>query len=155
MVDELVRGGQLAVEEGWAREPGFTPTVAGGGVFLDRLVATIAEAGLAPPTVAELETLLAVRGVAEACRLAVREGRLVAVERDRFYAPASLEQLRAVLVSLAEAGPFAPPAVRERLGISRKFLIPLLEWADQAGLTVRRGDAREAGPALTGATPGK
>ena len=155
VVDELVLGGRLVVEEGWAREPGFTPTVAGGGLFLDRIVATITEAGLAPPSVAELETLLAVRGVAEACRLAVRDGRLVAVERDRFYAPAALEQLRAVLVSLAEGGPFAPPAVRERLGISRKFLIPLLEWADQAGLTVRRGDARVAGPALTGGTPGK
>ncbi|MBK8004154.1 MAG: selenocysteine-specific translation elongation factor [Gemmatimonadetes bacterium] len=155
VVEQLVQAGQLVVEEGWAREPGFTPRVAGGDVLLDRIVATITEAGLAPPSVAELEARLGVRGVAEACRLATRNGRLVAVERDRFYAPATLEQLRAVLVSLTAAGPFAPPAVRERLGISRKFLIPLLEWADQAGLTVRRGDARVAGPALTGAAPGK
>jgi hypothetical protein len=32
--------------------------------------------------------------------------------------------------------------VRDRLGISRKYLIPLLEWADGRGITVRVGDVR-------------
>jgi hypothetical protein len=32
--------------------------------------------------------------------------------------------------------------VRARVGVSRKFLIPLLEWADVRGITVREGDAR-------------
>jgi hypothetical protein len=32
--------------------------------------------------------------------------------------------------------------VRERTGLSRKFLIPLLEYADRAGVTRRVGDAR-------------
>ena len=76
------------------------------------------------------------------------DGRLVAVERDRFYAPASLAQLRAALVSLAEAGPFAPPAVRERLGISRKFLIPLYQElvATEKGRTIAEGIYAAARP---------
>ncbi len=153
VVEELVRGGQLAMTDGWVSAPGFAPRLAGGDLLVGRVIAAITEAGLTPPSVPELEAILGVRGVAEACRLAARDGRLVAVEPDRFYAPVALEQLRAVLASLASAGPFAPPAVRARLGTSRKFLIPLLEWADQAGLTIRRGGERVAGPALTAGTP--
>jgi selenocysteine-specific elongation factor len=32
-------------------------------------------------------------------------------------------------------------------GLSRKYAIPLLEWLDQEGVTLRRGDVRIAGPA--------
>jgi len=38
---------------------------------------------------------------------------------------------------------------RELSGLSRKLGIPMLEHLDQAGLTVRIGDNRRAGPALT------
>jgi selenocysteine-specific elongation factor len=31
---------------------------------------------------------------------------------------------------------------RERLGTSRKYALPLLEWFDQRGTTLRRGDLR-------------
>jgi len=41
--------------------------------------------------------------------------------------------------------------VRQRLGISRKYLIPLLEWADGKGLTVRVGDVRRL--RITGKSP--
>jgi len=32
--------------------------------------------------------------------------------------------------------------VRDRLGVTRKYLIPLLEWADGRGITVREGEGR-------------
>jgi selenocysteine-specific elongation SelB-like protein len=32
--------------------------------------------------------------------------------------------------------------LRDRFGLTRKYLIPLLEWADRRGITERRGDAR-------------
>jgi hypothetical protein len=43
---------------------------------------------------------------------------------------------------LKELGPSTPAALRERLGRSRKWLIPLLEWADREGVTFRDGDLR-------------
>ena len=33
-------------------------------------------------------------------------------------------------------------AVRDRLGVTSKYLIPLLEWADGKGITVRVGEGR-------------
>ena len=65
-----------------------------------------------------------------------------AVERDRYYSVAALARFTSTLVDLGRAGPIHPGPVRDRLGISRKYLIPLLEWADREGLTAREGDGR-------------
>jgi selenocysteine-specific elongation factor len=43
---------------------------------------------------------------------------------------------------MGQQGTIIPAAVRDRLGISRKYLIPLLEWADERGITVRVGEGR-------------
>jgi selenocysteine-specific elongation factor len=76
-------------------------------------------------------------------RLLAREGRAVAVAPDRYYEAAALAAERARLETiLRELGPATPAAIRERLGRSRKWLIPLLEWADREGLTQRQGDRR-------------
>ena len=39
-------------------------------------------------------------------------------------------------------------AFRELSGLTRKLGIPMLEYLDQTGVTVRKGDIRVAGPAL-------
>lgn len=41
-------------------------------------------------------------------------------------------------------------ALRDGLGVTRKTLIPLLEWCDSVGMTRREGDRRLLGPALRG-----
>jgi selenocysteine-specific elongation factor len=40
------------------------------------------------------------------------------------------------------AGAITVTGIRDRTGLSRKYLIPLLEWADRRGITRRDGDAR-------------
>jgi hypothetical protein len=39
-----------------------------------------------------------------------------------------------------------PSELRQRLGISRKYLIPLLEWADLKGVTMWEGEVRRVRP---------
>ena len=46
------------------------------------------------------------------------------------------------LEDVGRQGDIIPSTLRQRLGISRKYLIPLLEWADAKGITVRVGDTR-------------
>jgi selenocysteine-specific elongation factor len=48
-------------------------------------------------------------------------------------------------VEAGAAGDITPALLRDRLGISRKFLIPLLEWADRQGITRRIGESRVLG----------
>jgi selenocysteine-specific elongation factor len=141
-LERLAASGQLVVLQGIVREPGFQPRVAGGDGLVERMVRAVEAGGLTPPSVAELEDQLGVRGAGEALRLAARESRVVMVERDRFFSPAALRQFCAALEAVAANGPITPPALREQVGLSRKFLIPLLEWADRSGLTRRDGDRR-------------
>ncbi|HJS48572.1 MAG TPA: SelB C-terminal domain-containing protein, partial [Gemmatimonadales bacterium] len=70
------------------------------------------------------------------------------VDRERWLGAAAARRLQLTLRELGATGPITPARLRERTGLSRKHLIPLLEWADRQGWTVRRGDRREPGPRL-------
>jgi selenocysteine-specific elongation factor len=70
----------------------------------------------------------------------VREGRLVRVSDDLFYLPEQIEEIKGHLGALSS--PFTVAQFRDQSGLSRKYAIPILEWADREGLTIRRGDVR-------------
>jgi selenocysteine-specific elongation factor len=132
-----------------ARVPGFRE--GGGGaeaVQRDELLAALKAAGSEPPTVAELAAARPDVDVAGALRLLARAGLVIPVTPDRYYEAEALASARRRLVAaVAESTTGATPsALRERLGLSRKYLIPLLEWADREGVTTRRGDVRTLGP---------
>jgi selenocysteine-specific elongation factor len=104
-----------------------------------RIVDRVVAAGLTAPTVAELE---GGADAANALRRAAEDGTVVAVSREWYVSAAALAGLADTLRELGERGPITVAAVRERLGLSRKYLIPLLEWADRSGVTIRQGDVR-------------
>jgi selenocysteine-specific elongation factor len=141
-IEASTRRGRLAVESGVVRAQGFEAKVEGGEPELQRLVRILQGAGLTPPSVAELERKTGRRDIAAALRLAAGRGLVEAVERDRYYATEALHQFAETVREIGRAGDIQPTAVRERLGISRKYLIPLLEWADARGITVRAGEIR-------------
>jgi selenocysteine-specific elongation factor len=98
-----------------------------------------------PPTVKELCDLLGCteKQLLEHANLLAREGRLAKVKPDVFYAPGAVAEIRETLAGyLKEHGEIAPPQFREITGLSRKFMIPLLEYFDQERLTIRLGDKR-------------
>jgi selenocysteine-specific elongation factor len=142
VLDELGRAGRMRRLEGRAALAGFTPRAAGGEGAVTEIVALLEEAGLTPPTVAELERRTGRRDVEGILRLAAAAGRVEAVERDRYYARAVLDRFVTVLRGDGTAGTIVPSELRQRLGISRKYLIPLLEWADSRGVTEWEGDVR-------------
>ena len=107
-----------------------------------RLLDLLRQADAEPPSVAELASSLPGTNVGAVLRLLVRSGAVVAVA-DRYYEAGALgRELDRLKEALAAQGPSTPAQVRERLGRSRKWLIPLLEWADREGVTVRDGDRR-------------
>ncbi|HEX6105473.1 MAG TPA: selenocysteine-specific translation elongation factor [Gemmatimonadales bacterium] len=140
---DLMSSGRVRQKDGLVALAGFAPRVEGGEAEIDRVVAILETAALSPPSLSELERQTGRRDVAAVLRLAAATGRVEAVERDRYYTRAALERFVEALTALGQEATIAPAALRERLGISRKFLIPLLEWADGKGLTVRVGDGRK------------
>ncbi|MGH9261571.1 MAG: SelB C-terminal domain-containing protein, partial [Acidimicrobiales bacterium] len=95
------------------------------------------------PTVTELEREFPDVPVRAVLAHLVREGGIEQVDLERYAARPALETFRAALeAALRELGPATPAELRDRFGLTRKYLIPLLEWADRRGLTRRTGDRR-------------
>jgi selenocysteine-specific elongation factor len=94
----------------------------------------LAEAGPAVPRLMEL-------GLdRELIHALVREGALVKISAELAYLP---EQVEALVTEMRAMGDdFTVTAFKDRVGLSRKYAVPLLEWADATGLTVRTGDTR-------------
>ncbi|HZU72792.1 MAG TPA: selenocysteine-specific translation elongation factor [Acidimicrobiales bacterium] len=82
-------------------------------------------------------------------RALVRAGLVVECDGVHFAAGAVQEAIARIagLLRLAPEG-VTVGAVRDELGTSRKFLLPLLGYLDANGFTRRRGDLRIAGPRL-------
>jgi selenocysteine-specific elongation factor len=149
-VELVMADGAVTSVDGVVRARGFRPTGAGGAAEVDAVVAALDAAGLTPPSVAELAQRLGRSDVATSLRAAAAAGRVEAVERDRYYARSALDRFVNALAEVGAEGEIGVGAVRDRLGVSRKFLIPLLEWADGRGITSRSGDVRR----FRGSVPG-
>ena len=147
-LERLRADGVLVAAGRFVALPDFAPEGAGDPAEKARLVDAVRQGGLAGETVPDLERQTGSRNAAAALREAAEEGLVVAVERDRYLARESLDQFQHQLARIADHGLITPAAVREVTGLSRKHLIPLLEWADRAGLTIRSGEGRIAGPRL-------
>ncbi len=70
----------------------------------------------------------------------VRREELVQVAPDLVYLPDQVETIVSSLDALDE--PFTVSAFRDALGLSRRQAVPLLEWLDRSGRTLRKGDLR-------------
>jgi len=137
-LDALTSGKQVRLVEGLAMKAGFAPRSAGGDPEVEQAVEALRAAGLTPPTVPELERQLGLRDLRGALRVAAGRGLVDLIEADRFGATSALQQFTGVLRELGAGGAeISPQVVRERTGLSRKFLIPLLEWADKKAVTRR------------------
>lgn len=145
VVDALVArfeaDGHLRRDRGAIVRSGFSPSAGGGEGEVTRVVEAIRAAGLEPPTTSELGGL-GLTDLAGALRMAASRGLIEAVEWDRHYARETLDRVTAVLRDVGAQGEIVPAAVREQLGLSRRFLIPLLEWADRTGVTRRGAEGR-------------
>ncbi len=76
----------------------------------------------------------------ELLHLLGRTGQLVRVSADLAFLP---EQMAEIEDELAKIGsPFTVAQFRDATGLTRKYAIPILEWADNQGITQRQGDTR-------------
>jgi selenocysteine-specific elongation factor len=113
--------------------------------LMDRIKKILGEQPLAPPDLKEIEKQAGVprNRLNEVIRLLEREGAVVRVTTDMYFLAGSIEQLRRTLTKhLTEKGEMTAAAFRDLIGSSRKYTIPLLEFFDRDGLTIRIGDIR-------------
>jgi selenocysteine-specific elongation factor len=145
---DLLASGEVVREGSLVRLKGFAPGLGGAAKGLqEQVLGLLREADAEPPSVVEIKERFPGAEVGGVLRLLARSGAVVAVSPDRYYAAEAFKRETDRLVGvLSELGAATPAALRNRLGRSRKWLIPLLEWADREGLTIREGDSRRLAP---------
>ncbi len=113
--------------------------------LMDKVKKLLGEQPLAPPDLRDIEKQIAVprARLNEVIRLLEREGSVVRVTTDMYFLSSCIGQLRTTLTHyLTERGELTAAAFRDVIGSSRKYTIPLLEYFDRDGLTIRIGDVR-------------
>lgn len=117
----------------------------------DELLTTIQDAGLMPPTtkamaasfdqkISELLSLL---------NICVEDSLLVRLDDSLHISPTAATDAQKLCADyLQEHGKATMSELREAWGLSRKFSVPLCEYFDQIGVTIRQGDVRIAGPKI-------
>jgi selenocysteine-specific elongation factor len=142
-----------ASEKKLALEPGGLVRPAGRGGNADpateadgkAVLAALAKEPYQPPIVPDLEKALALppKRLKAALELLVDRGEVVRINAEILIVRASHENARAAIVENCQKnGQLDIPSLRDRLATSRKYLIPLLEHFDAAGVTIRQGATR-------------
>ncbi len=138
--------GRLASRSGYFTTSAFVPTLEPAQrAFFDRTFAPDPNARYAPTSVRDVD--LAMRssdivGIAQSYETLLISGALVRIA-DAVYRDVQLREARTMLeAALRRDKSITMAAFRDLLGTSRKSAVPLLEWFDTTGVTVRAGDVR-------------
>jgi selenocysteine-specific elongation factor len=157
LADRLARETDLVREESTLRLKNHRVRLGGSdGKLVERIEEELRKAGFQPPELKLLAEALQLpasevgklRSVLSALE---REGKIVKVATDLYFAQASFDAARAHLTGYLQTHPeITAAAYRDLLGASRKFAIALLDYFDHSGVTTRVGDIRKLRQAASG-----
>jgi selenocysteine-specific elongation factor len=138
--------GRIGARAGYYATPSHRPQLtADQRAFFERTVTVDGAQPLAPVplenVVAELRRTK-IAGLPQALDTLVATGALVKVGAD-VYRGTQIAEIRTRLESaIRRDGPITMARFRDAVGTSRKYAVPLMEWFDATGVTVRDGDLR-------------
>ncbi len=145
LLSELEKESRLIVERDLVRPAGVEKSAVAVSDMASQICRQLVASGAEPPTVKELSERLACseKELREHLNMLLRDKTVTRVSADIFYDSKVLSQIEEKLVAyLKEKGEIIPSVFREITGLSRKFMIPLLEYFDSRKLTIRIGDKR-------------
>ena len=128
---------------------GYGPKLSKGQkVLLTELVGTLRTAGINAPNVSELVKTAKKNkeSVAELLDMAAENGDVVKVNEDCYLHAEVMDGIKSALTQeLTRTGGLTMSEIRQVLDTSRKFAIPICEYFDRIGFTIRDGDKRLLG----------
>jgi selenocysteine-specific elongation factor len=139
----VVRDGHLL------RLPGHRIQLGDEGALVEKIRSLLGSSPLAPPVLKDIEKDLGVgrARLAEVMRAMEREGSIVRVTSDLFFLKGGIDRVKDDLFHhLSRGEDITPGAFRDLFGTTRKYAIPLLEYLDREGVTIRVGDVRRLRP---------
>lgn len=142
---EEAKSGALSFEKGQIRLAGQKATLPPQWQSRkEALLALLRKQPFAPPTKEEAATAVgcAPAEIEKLLSLLRDEGHAFRAGDFHFSAEAIAQAREAIVANIQKHGELDIPSLRDRLGTSRKYLIPLLELFDSQGLTLRQGGRR-------------
>lgn len=109
------------------------------------IASTYAQAGLTPPSLSDvINSFKDQKTKAQnIIKLMLKDGELIKINEDLCFAHNALDKLREdYKTRLIRDGQSTPATFKDLTGLSRKYIIPLMEYFDTNKLTVRVGDHR-------------
>jgi selenocysteine-specific elongation factor len=147
VLELAVARGIAAIDAGQVRHPkAAVSALAAESAAREALLPLLRSQGLAPASVSELASATGIEaGLARKVLGALAaEGAIVRVSSELHFSADAMAGAREELESHLRANPAGATAaeLRDALGVSRKYAIPLLEYFDAQGVTRREGDVR-------------
>jgi selenocysteine-specific elongation factor len=148
-VDRLLARKQLVGDQRRIGAAGFKPKLSANLRKLkDRLIAAYQTARFQPPDPASFANLAGgnASSLGDLFDVCVAEGHLAKVGGEIYlHTDAEAEMRRLVGQRLAEGNGLTVAEIRDLLGTTRKYAVPLCEYLDRVGVTRREGDLRLSG----------
>jgi len=145
-MSSLNKKGTIVSDKNNVRLSGHRVQLAGELDSLLQAIGTIYnEAGLAPPSLTDVVGKFKDQKakVQSIINLMLKDGNLIKINEELCFAREALEKLRSNYKALLiKDGKATPASFKDLTGLSRKFIIPLMEYFDMNRLTVRVGDHR-------------
>ena len=148
VLSHLADHGDIQTDGEWVALAGYRPQLSGDMVDVaERIVHRVQSAGLQPPSMEQVATDAGFVGSApdreELLAYLVQSGRLVRIDATLYCASGPLQEaIRQVRAYLDAHQTMTVAELRDLLGITRKYAVPLAEHLDGIGVTRRTGDVR-------------
>jgi selenocysteine-specific elongation factor len=156
IVERLRVQGRVSCDARTVALKGYEPKLSQGERRLKgELAEAIRDGGLSPPDAAELAASAGARAavVPDLLALLRDEERIVEIGPGLFLDyDIEAAMRKRVADRLADGSAITMAEIRDLLGTTRKFAVPIGEYLDRVGLTVREGDTRRLGTAAHEAT---
>jgi selenocysteine-specific elongation factor len=146
VIDKMARDALIVHEENMVRMAGHKVSLK---VDQDdvrkKIIDIYKRAELTPPYFKDVGKELAVDPAAarDVMSMLVDQGEIVKVKEELYFYKASVEELKDRLVDFLRSNTeISTPQFKEMAGVSRKYVIPLIEYFDSNNITIRVGDNR-------------
>jgi selenocysteine-specific elongation factor len=144
LLNKLTGADQLVAEKDLLRLPQHKVRLAEDDAKLRQSIEqAYKDGGLAPPNLKDVIAGEDPKQAKQILGVLVNEGVLTRIKEDIYYHTPALEEIQRRMEEYLQANErMGAPQFKQLVGLSRKYIIPLLEFFDSKGITMRLGDER-------------
>ncbi|MDJ0818187.1 MAG: selenocysteine-specific translation elongation factor [Desulfobacterales bacterium] len=147
VINQMIKSKQIIQEENTVRLESHRISLGQDQAHVrKKITQTYRSGGLQPPYFRDVIKGLDAdpKHVQDVMMLLVEEGQIVKTKDDLYFDARAVEDLKSRLVDFLKTnGEITTPQFKEMTGVSRKYVIPLIEYFDAKNVTLRVGDSRK------------